>query len=105
VDVHPSPQQPVRPEYPDEAGMQGVAGNITLLLLIDERGVVREASVMEANPEGYFEESALGAFRAARFAPAQKNGRAVKSRVLIRVTYELGSASKSGIQPPAPFRP
>lgn len=105
VDVHPSPLQPVLPDYPPNAGEKGVAGTITLLLLIDEQGIVKEVSVVEAKPEGYFEESAMGAFRAARFAPAQKNGRAVKSRVLIRVTYELGSASKSGIQPPAPFRP
>lgn len=102
VDVHPTALYPIKPGYPDGGAEQGVEGNVVLLLMIDEAGVVKEVSVMEANPEGVFEESALFAFREARFAPAQKNGRAVKSRVLIRVTYELNDRNKPMVvQPPA----
>ena len=102
VDVHPTALRPIKPAYPDEGSEKGVEGIVVLLLLIDEAGVVKEASVMEANPEGVFEESALSAFRNARFVPAQKNGRAVKSRVLIRVTYELNDRKKPMVvQPPA----
>lgn len=102
LDVHPSPLRPVRPAYPQKAEERGIEGYVVLLLLIDAQGEVKEISVAEANPEDYFEESALAAFRKVRFAPAQKNGRAVKSRVLIRVTYEL---NKAGLQPPVPFAP
>jgi protein TonB len=106
VDVHPTALSLIKPAYPDRATEQGVEGKVVLLLLIDEAGVVKEATVAEANPEGVFEESALAAFRAARFAPAQKNGRAVKSRVLIRVTYELNDREKPTIvQPPLPLIP
>lgn len=102
VDVHPAALDPVEPEYPAEGVARGVEGNVVLLLLIDEAGVVKEATVAEANPEGIFEESALAAFREVRFAPAQKNGRAVKSRVLIRVSYELNDRKKPVVvQPPA----
>ena len=69
---------------------------MTLLLLIDETEMVREISVAEANPEGWFEESALEAFKGVRFAPAKRKGQAVKSRVLIRVTYELGGTPALG---------
>lgn len=94
VDVHPAALHPIKPDYPDKAAEQGVEGSVVLLLLIDEAGRVKEATVAEANPEGYFEASALAAFRPARFAPAQRQGRAVKSRVLIRVTYELTKRDK-----------
>lgn len=106
VDVHPTALNLVKPEYPAKGVEQGVEGKVVLLLLIDEAGVVKEVSVVEADPEGIFEESALAAFRNARFAPAQKSGRAVKSRVLIRVTYELNDRKKPVVvQPPLPLTP
>lgn len=100
VDVHPAALHPIKPDYPDKAAEQGVEGSVVLLLLIDEAGRVKEATVAEANPEGYFEESALAAFGPARFAPAQRQGRAVKSRVLIRVTYELTKRDKPEVIQP-----
>ena len=106
VDVHPTALYPIKPNYPDKGAERGVEGNVVLLLLIDEAGAVKEVTVMEANPEGVFEESALSAFREARFAPAQKSGRVVKSRVLIRVSYELNDRKKPAvIQPPLPLTP
>ena len=106
VDVHPVALNLIKPVYPDKGVELGVDGKVVLLLLIDEAGVVKEVSVVEADPEGIFEESALAAFRNALFAPAQKNGRAVKSRVLIRVTYELNDRKKpTVVQPPLPLTP
>lgn len=106
LDVHPTALYPIKPAYPEKGAEQGVEGNVVLLLLIDEAGVVKEVTVMEASPEGVFEESALAAFRNTRFTPAQKNGRAVKSRVLIRVSYELNGLKKPMVvQPPAPLVP
>lgn len=91
IDIHPKALAPVNPVFPDKAANDNVSGELTLLLLIDEAGKVRDLAVVDAKPEGYFEESALNAFRNTRWAPAQKDGRIVKSRVLIRVRYELGS--------------
>lgn len=100
VDVHPTALYLIKPAYPDKAAEQGKEGSVVVLLLIDEAGGVKEVTVAEAEPEGYFEESALSAFRNARFVPAQKNGRAVKSRVLIRVTYELTKRDKPVVVQP-----
>lgn len=106
VDMHPVALNLIKPGYPEKGVELGVDGKVMLLLLIDETGVVKEVSVVEADPEGIFEESALAAFRSARFAPAQKNGRAVKSRVLIRVSYELNDRKKPVVvQPPLPLTP
>ncbi|PWB55194.1 MAG: energy transducer TonB [Nitrosomonadales bacterium] len=89
VDVHPAALQIIQPSYPDEAVRANAAGSVVLVLLLDESGKVQELSVEEASPPGMFEQSALDAFRHARFSPAQRNGRVVKSRVRIKVTYDL----------------
>lgn len=89
VDVHPTALQAILPLYPDEAAHANVTGSVVLLLLLDEGGKVQDISVAEANPPGLFDQSALDAFRNARFSPAQRQGRVVKSRVRIKVNYEL----------------
>lgn len=89
VDVHPAALQAIQPRYPDEAASANVTGSVVLVLLLDEGGRVKDISVEEAEPPGYFEASALKAFRHARFAPAQRGGKVVKSRMRIKVNYEL----------------
>lgn len=92
LDVYPLPLTEIKFDYPESAAAERIDGRLLMLLLIDEFGVVNEASVVEAHPEGYFEESALSVFRATRFSPAQKQGRPVKSRVLMHVRYESEAA-------------
>jgi len=57
-------------------------------LFISESGAVDKALIVHAEPAGYFEEAVQQAFRAARFAPAMKNGRAVKAEVVLEVRYD-----------------
>jgi protein TonB len=90
LDVVPRPITPLPAVYPPPVGAEPVRGEVTLLLLVDETGTVHELSVMEAQPQGYFEAAALDAFRGARFEPARKDGRAVRSRVLVRMAFEPG---------------
>lgn len=92
LDVYPALSAPLDLPYPRRALEQGVDGRALLLLHIDATGVVEEVSVVESQPAGYFEEEARRAFVAARFKPAQRNGRSVKSRVLIEVSYGESSA-------------
>lgn len=92
LDVYPQPLTPIKLNYPDTAAAQRIDGRLLLLLLIDEFGVVNEVSVVEAQPEGRFEEAALSVFRATRFFPAQKQGHPVKSRVLLQVNYIYGDS-------------
>lgn len=86
LDVRPEALDEIKPVYPEAA--ENIGGEVILLLLIDETGAVREVTVEEANPPGVFEESAINAFKNARFSPAFKNSEWVRSRVLIRVRYE-----------------
>lgn len=87
LDDLPVTLAPIEPRFPDDAARAGVAGHVTLEVHIDEFGVVREAHVIDTAPAGRFESSALESFRAARFTPAQRNGQAVRCKVVIRVDF------------------
>ena len=95
LDVYPQPLAQIHLHYPETAVAERVNGRVLMLLLIDEYGVVNEASVVESEPPGYFEAAARSAFRAARFSPGMKDGRAVKSRVLVQVRYVYGESEGS----------
>ncbi|HTO42571.1 MAG TPA: energy transducer TonB [Burkholderiales bacterium] len=85
LDLYPQALAPVDPPYP--ASVSDVTGEVTVLLAIDEFGVVQDSSVVTAQPPGYFEESTLRAFKMARFAPAQRDGRPVRSRIVVKVRF------------------
>jgi hypothetical protein len=44
--------------------------------------------VVNAFPPDLFEESALRALAATAYSPAQKNARAVRSRILVKLDYD-----------------
>ena len=81
LDAYPQPARPLALDGP--AG----AGSIRLLLLIDEHGVVNDVSLVEADAAGHLEETLRAALAATRFLPAQKDGRAVRSRIVLSVSF------------------
>jgi len=87
LDVYPQPLNRIEPVYPQTALAGEIGGSVTLLLLIDESGRVTDVSVVDASPLDVFEESALRALAATAYSPAQKNGRAVRCRILVKVDY------------------
>lgn len=87
LDVYPMPLARLGFEHPEGAARDHVSGKALLMLLIDEAGNVDEVSVVTAEPSGYFEDAARQAFKSVRFSPARKEGRAVKSRVLINIDF------------------
>lgn len=88
LDVLPRPIGDVALRYPEVAADQEMSGRVVLLILIDELGMVVEASVISADPPGVFEEAALESFRNVMFTPAQRHGRAVKSRLPVEVNFD-----------------
>jgi protein TonB len=94
VDVHPRALREVRPDYPAAADRQQLSGKVMLQLKLEADGRVSDVDVVRADPPGVFEESAIKAFRAARFAPAQRNGQPVRALVLIEVVYDWEGQSR-----------
>jgi protein TonB len=93
LDVYPQPLNRIEPVYPQTALAGEIGGSVTLLLLIDESGRVTDVSVVDASPPDEFEESALRALAATAYSPAQKNGRAVRSRILVKVDYNPAASA------------
>ena len=88
LDVFPQLQAALHPGYPETALQEKIPGNVTLLVLVDEAGRVTSVSVVDAAPQGVFDDSARQALYSAAFMPAQREGRTVRSRILINVSYD-----------------
>ena len=88
LDVRPGILNRVEPPYPEAALRRGLSGTVRVRLFINETGAVDRVETVRAEPPGYFEQSAERAFRAARFTPGKKGTRAVKSQMLIEVSFE-----------------
>jgi len=88
VDVHPRALREIVPDYPADADRKRQSGKVRLQLKLEADGRVTDIDVVDASPPDVFDASAVKAFRDARFAPAQKNGRPVRALVLIEVVYD-----------------
>lgn len=94
VDVHPRALHEVVPDYPTDADRQKLSGKVRLGLKLEADGRISDIELLSATPPGVFDESALQAFRDARFSPAQKNGRPVRALVQIEVVYDWAGRSR-----------
>jgi protein TonB len=86
--VQPRALREIVPDYPADADRRRLSGKVRLQLELEADGRISDLDVVSGSPPGVFEASAIRAFREARFAPAQKNGRPVRARVLIEVLYD-----------------
>jgi protein TonB len=88
LDLYPRALAPIAPDYPLQARREGIGGEVTLVLKVDEHGAVHDVAVAQASPEGYFEATATAALQTARFVPAERDGRSVRSQVVVRVAFD-----------------
>lgn len=89
VDTPPTPLSKVEPEFPLEARRMGITGRVILKFLVRADGRVSRVSVIEANPGGIFEESALEAIKKWRFRPGHYQGDAVATWVELPIHFRL----------------
>ncbi|AKS42229.1 energy transducer TonB [Wenzhouxiangella marina] len=89
VDAPPRPVYQAPLDYPRTARAQGVQGYVVLSLLISAAGEIERVQVLEAEPAGIFEESAIQGVQAWRFEPAQYQGRSVKVWARQRIRFDL----------------
>ncbi|OZA28964.1 MAG: energy transducer TonB [Hydrogenophilales bacterium 17-61-9] len=88
IDVLPRALREIVPGYPEDADRQRLSGTVRLRLELEADGRVSDIEVVSADPPGVFEDSAVKAFRDARFTPALKNGRPVRVWVMVPVEYD-----------------
>jgi TonB family protein len=86
----PEVTRKVDPAYPDEAKRAGLQGTVVVEVIVDEKGHVEEAQVVEAIEDApMLSEATLVAIRQWEFAPTMVNGAAVKVLFSINVRYRL----------------
>jgi protein TonB len=96
LDVRPGILTRVEPAYPDTALARGLSGKVVMRLYINEKGTVDRVETLSAAPAGYFEASAEHAFQAARFTPGRKGKQAVKTQMVIEVSFEAPAPAARG---------
>ncbi|MEX0960582.1 MAG: energy transducer TonB [Burkholderiales bacterium] len=91
LDVYPVPVSPITISALDSARAAGTSGRIRLWVSIDETGWPAAVEVQDAHPAGLSDAAAIAALRMQRFSPASKDGRPVRSRVLIELQLSTPS--------------
>jgi protein TonB len=79
--------RPIAPFQIDRTAGNG-AREVRLEVLIDELGIVQDMTFAGPAAPARVEEALRAALTATRFLPAQKDGRAVKSRIVLSVNFD-----------------
>ena len=83
----------VEPNYPRRALRRGIEGYVVVEFTVNKRGRVEDPRVVEADPEGVFNQAAMKAARKFKYRPKTVNGEPVKVagvRNIIRFEMEKG---------------
>jgi outer membrane biosynthesis protein TonB len=79
-----------RPVVPPELDRIAASGSVTLALLIDEQGAVNNVAFAGPAAPEHLREALRAVLVATRFLPARKDGRVVKSRIVLSVDFGQG---------------
>lgn len=83
-DKPPVPTKTPPPTYPPS--LKGVSGMVAVVVIIDEKGSVVDATVTKSSDPA-FENPSVDAIKRWKFKPAEKDGQAVKAKVTIPVRF------------------
>jgi periplasmic protein TonB len=80
----------VAPVYPRRALQRGIEGYVIVEFTVSKQGSVKDPFVVEANPEGIFEQAAMDAALKFKYKPRVVNGEAAEvSGVQNRITFQI----------------
>ena len=74
--------------YPEEAHKNNVEGKVIIEVVIDQDGSILETKVLKGIGSGC-DEAAVAAIEKTKFLPAEQDGKNVKSKVVIPVSFKL----------------
>mgnify|MGYP006077874529 CR=1 FL=1 len=77
------------PQFPDAAKKKNITGYVRVQITIDQSSAIKSIDVIEANPEGYFESSAVESVKNWKFSAAYQNGTPVESTIKRRIEFKL----------------
>lgn len=86
------PDATVPPPYPRDAALEGIEGWVRMAIEIDASGRVVDVRVIQAEPAGVFERTAVRAVRRWTWKPAVIGGEPQAQTVLKELTFKLDDA-------------
>jgi len=89
IDEEVVPLVRIAPKYPRKAARLGMEGWVKLEVVINARGTVDEAKVIDAVPRRVFNSAALRAIKRWKFRPKILNGRAVSRTAVQKMQFKL----------------
>jgi len=89
VDEEVVPLVRIQAKYPRKAARLGIDGWVKLEIVINQRGTVDKATVIDALPRRIFNASALRAIKRWRFRPKILNGQAVSRTATQTIEFKL----------------
>jgi RNA polymerase sigma factor (sigma-70 family) len=94
VDRTPAPKFQARPQYPAELRTAGIGGEAVLEFVVDAEGAVRNAKAVRSSHPA-FETSAIEAVSKWTFAPGEKGGSKVNTRLQVPIVFTLAEKGKT----------
>lgn len=92
LDVKPLITTRTTPEYPDVLPVTSGTTRFEARIFIDERGHVEKVIVQNHDSTGAFAEAVIRAFSAARYTPGIKDGKPVKSLMILEISFDADVA-------------
>jgi protein TonB len=89
LDTPPRPTSKPPPRYPRELLQKKKGGKVIVLVTVDERGVVANASVKESSGHRELDQAALNAAKRWKFKPGIKGGRKAVMTARIPFTFRV----------------
>jgi protein TonB len=75
--------------YPRAALLNEIAGWVDLHFTVDLQGMTRDIDVIDAQPEGRFEDAAINALSGYEFEPFEFEGERYERRLRVRISFQL----------------
>lgn len=90
LDKIPNPLHRVAPTYPYEMKQAGISGVARVIFIVDENGRVRSPRI-DSSTHREFEQPSIDAVLQWKFEPGMKDGRAVKTRMMLPLKFNLNN--------------
>lgn len=103
ADAQPKVVKQTEPVYPQGMKNSRMIGEVTIAFTVDTSGNVVDPKIIRSNNPG-FEQAAIEAVLKWKFKPGIKDGKAVKTRMQIPITFQLDGGGSEAYSAPKPSK-
>ena len=94
LDETPQILKSTQPEYPEKARKSGFGGTALVEIIVDKSGTVTKATIKKSSGHISLDDASLEAAKKFEFSPGKKEGKAVKTQMVIPFKFKLKEKCK-----------